>query len=218
MPRVDPLRLGALTEGDAGDLRAEASRDAERFTAPDIAGRDLHGLVLDGCELGDVSLEDVDLRTARFLESAVDGVRATTLRAASSTWRDVHAASWRIGAAELWDSEWIGTEVRDSRFGYLNLQGASLRDVVLRDCVLDGLDLRDATCTRVALVRCRIGTLDVAGGAFTHLDLRGSTLQVVDSAAALRGAGLDPDQPLDKPPLLAQAAGITVLPVADGAD
>ncbi|WP_375399666.1 pentapeptide repeat-containing protein [uncultured Amnibacterium sp.] len=214
-PRIDPPRLRGLITGDPDDLRADAGRDGERFDAPPLAGRDLRGLVLDGCALTDVSFEDADLRTARFLESSITGVRATTLRAAGSTWRDVQASAWRIGAAELWDSEWIGTAVGDSKFDYLNLQGATLRDVVLRDCVLEGLDLRDTTCTRVALVRCRIGTLDVAGARFVDLDLRGSSLRVVDSAAALRGAIVDGDQLGDLAPLLAEAAGITVLPSVD---
>ena len=211
-PQIEPPRLAGLVTGDPDDLRAEAMRDGERFAAPAVEGRDLRGLVLDGCELHDVSLEQVELRAARFLESSVDGLRATTLRAAASTWRDVQASSWRVGAAELWDSEWIGSEVRDSKFGYLNLQGSTLRDVVLRDCVLEGLDLRDARCTRVAFIGCRIDTLEVAGGAFTHLDLRGSTLGTVDSAVALRGAIVDGDQLLDLAPLLAEASGITVLP------
>lgn len=217
-PRIDPLRLGALVDGDPDDLRAEAMRDGERFVAPPVDDRDLAGLVLDGCELSDVSLEGVDLRSARVLESAVTGLRATTLRAARSTWRDVQATAWRVGAAELWDSEWVGTALSDSRIGYLNLQGATLRDVLLRDCVLDGLDLRDATCTRVAFVRCRIGTLDVLGGSFTHLDLRGSSVQTVDSAGALRGAIVDGDQVVELAPLLADAAGITVLPSVEASD
>jgi uncharacterized protein YjbI with pentapeptide repeats len=208
-PRIDPLSLEVLADGEPADLRAGAHRDGERFEhlrLPD----DLIGLVLDGCELADAAGDEVRADGVRLLESLLDRLSIATLRAKSSVWRDVRVTGSRIGAAEWFDAEWRAVELIGCRIGYLNLAGARLQDVRFTDCVLDELDLRSAEARRVAFDGCRIGTLSVAESRLQHVDLAGAELGAVDHAEGLRGTVLDEAQLVPLGPLLAEALGIRV--------
>jgi uncharacterized protein YjbI with pentapeptide repeats len=208
-PRIDPLVLRDLAPGEPADLRAGAHRDGERFEGLRL-DEDLAGLVLDGCELTDVSGDEVRADGARLLESALDRLNVTTLRAKGSVWRDVRLTGSRIGAAEWFDAEWRGVELISCRIGYLNLAGARIQDVRLTDCVLDELDLRGAEARRVAIDGGRIGTLSVTEARLQHVDLTGTELGGVDRAEGLRGAVVDDGQLGLLAPLLAEALGIRV--------
>lgn len=208
-PRIDPLVLRDLADGQPDDLRAGAHRDGERFEHLRLDD-DLSGLVLDGCELSDAAGDDVRLDGGRVLESVLDRLNVTTMRAKGSVWRDVRLTGSRIGAAEWYDAEWRAVELIGCRIGYLNLAGGRLQDVRFTDCVLDELDLRAAEVRRVAFDGCRIGTLSVAEARLQHVDLTGAELGGVDHAEGLRGTVLDEAQLVPLAPLLAEALGIRV--------
>lgn len=209
-PRIDPLVLAGLTAGDPEALVAGAQRDGERFERVRLDVGDLSGLALDGCEVHDVQGDEVLLDGARLLESVLDRITVTALRAKGTVWRDVRVTGSRIGAAEWYDGDWRSVELIGCRIGYLNLAGSRLRDVRFTDCVLDELDLRAAEVRRAAFDGCRIGTLSVAEARLEHVDLSAAELAAVDRADGLRGAVLDPSQLTVLAPLLADALGIRV--------
>jgi uncharacterized protein YjbI with pentapeptide repeats len=209
-PRIDPLVLRDLVDGDPGDLVRGASRDGERFEHVRLDVHDLSGLVLDGCEVHEGQGDEVRLEGARVLESVLDRLGVTAVAGKGMTWRDVRLTGSRIGAAECFDGEWRGVEVIGCRIGYLNLAGGRLQDVRFTDCVLDELDLRAAEARRIAFEGCRIGTLSVAEARLEHVDLTGAELGGVDRADGLRGALLDEAQLTLLAPLLAEALGIRI--------
>ena len=208
-PRIDPLVLRNLVDAEPADLTAGAHRDGERFEHLRLES-DLTGLVLDGCRLADASGDEVRADGARLLESELDRLNVTTLRAKGSVWRDVRLTGSRIGAAEWFDAEWRAVELIGCRVGYLNLAGAHIQDVRFTDLVLDELDLRATEARRVAFDGCRIGTLSVADARLQHVDLTGAELGGVDRAEGLRGAVLDELQLGPLAPVLAEALGIRV--------
>jgi uncharacterized protein YjbI with pentapeptide repeats len=209
LPRIDPLVLRDLPEGDPEALHAGARLDGERFEHVRLDA-DLRGLVLDGCEVHDATGEETRLDGGRVLESVLDRIQLTALSAKGSTWRDVRVTGSRVGAAEWFDSDWTAVELIGCRIGYLNLAGSRIQDLRCTDCVLDELDLRDASVRRASFEGCRVGALSVAGATLEHVDLTGAELGTVDHATGLRGVVLDESQLAALSPLLAEALGITV--------
>jgi uncharacterized protein YjbI with pentapeptide repeats len=209
-PRLQPVVVPALVDGEVTELTAGAARDGERFADISLTGADLTDLVLDGCELTAVEVDGALLDGARLVDSVLDRLTASSVRAARSTWRDVRLGGSRIGAAEFFDAEWLRVEVSGSRIDYLNLSGADLTDVRFADCTIGDLDLRGAKAKRVDVPGCRIGTLSLKDAALDGVDLRGAEIDRIDGAAHLAGVVLDESQLLRFAPLLAEALGIVV--------
>jgi uncharacterized protein YjbI with pentapeptide repeats len=210
-PRLSPVVLPELLDGDADALLRGGRLDGLRFADLDAAGAELGGSVLDECLLRAVVLDDAVLDGARIVDSVLDGVTATALRAARVVLRDVRLEGCRIGAAEWFAAELTRVELVGCRIDYLALADARLEDVRLRDCTVGDLDLRGAVVQRTAIVDSRVRELSVGGARLEHLDLRGADLDRIDSATHLAGAIVSTDQLPRFAPLLAEALGITVL-------
>jgi uncharacterized protein YjbI with pentapeptide repeats len=209
-PRIEPVVLGELAEGLAGDLEAGANVDGLRFTGVALDGLGLERLVLDGCALDGCTAGDAHLDRARLLGCVVSRLTAPALRAAGAVLRDVHITGSRIGAAELFHPEWQRVAIDGSRIDYLNLSGGRLDDVAITDCTIGDLDLRGSTVQRMSLTGCRIGTLSLAEARLTALDLRGAELERIDGGSSLAGAILAEEQLPRFAALLAEALGIVV--------
>jgi uncharacterized protein YjbI with pentapeptide repeats len=209
-PRIDPLLLRNLIEGDPFALVPDGRLEGERHIGTDLTGTDLTGIVLDGCELVDAVLTDVVLERARLVETIVEHATAPSLRAARSTLREVRIENCRFGAAEFFDADWDRVEILGSRIDYLGLPSARLQDVRFKDCTIGELDLRGATVARVALEACRLGTVSVAEARLDALDLRGAEPDRIDGILGLRGAIFSDAQLPRLAPLLAEALGITI--------
>jgi uncharacterized protein YjbI with pentapeptide repeats len=209
-PRIPPVVLPELEEGDAGTLLRGGRIDGHRFEDVDASDAALHGTVLDECLLRSVTFDDAVLDGARIVDSVLDGVTATALRAARVVLRDVRFEGCRFGAAEWFASELSRVELVGCRIDYLSLADSTLEDVRFTDCTIGDLDLRGATVRRTAIVGSRVRELSVGGARLEHLDLRGADLDRIDSAQGLAGAIVSTDQLPRFAPLLAEALGITV--------
>jgi uncharacterized protein YjbI with pentapeptide repeats len=210
-PRISPVVLPELEEGDVESLLAGGRLDGLRFAELDASRSALGGAVLDECLLRSVVLDDAVLDGARVVDSVLDGVSATALRAARVVLRDVRLEGCRIGAAEWFAAELTRVEFVGCRIDYLALADATLEDVRFRDCTMGDLDLRGATVKRTAFVDSRVRELSVHGARLEHLDLRGADLDRIDSATHLAGAMVSTDQLPRFAPLLAEALRITVV-------
>lgn len=209
-PRISPVVLPDLQEGDVESLRRGGRFDGLRFEHLDASGAELGGSVFDECLLRAVVLDDAVLDGARVVDSVLDGVAATALRAARIVLRDVRLEGCRIGAAEWFAADLTRVELVGCRIDYLALPDATLEDVRLTDCTVGDLDLRSATVRRSAVVGTGLRELSVAGARLEHLDLRGADIDRIDSATHLAGATIGTDQLPRFAPLLAEALGITV--------
>jgi uncharacterized protein YjbI with pentapeptide repeats len=209
-PRISPVVLPELLEGDATALTRDGRIDGLLLADLDASGALLEGAVIDECLLRSVVLDDAVLDGARVVDSVLDGVTATAVRAARVVLRDVRFEHCRFGAAEWFASELSRVELVGCRIDYLSLADATLEDVRFTDCTIGDLDLRGATVHRTAIVDSRVRELSVGGARLEHLDLRGADLDRIDSAAGLAGAIVSTDQLPRFAPLLAEALGITV--------
>jgi uncharacterized protein YjbI with pentapeptide repeats len=205
---VTPVALPELEDAHALDDRERF--DGLRLADIDGSGAALTGVVFDECLLRAVTLDDVRLDGARIVDSVLDGVTATSLRAARVTLRDVRLEGCRFGAAEWFEAGLSRVELVGCRIDYLGLSDATLEDVRFVDCTIGDLDLRGATVRRTAIVDSRVRELSVNGARLEHLDLRGADLDGIDVATGLRGAIVSTDQLPRFAPLLAEALGVTV--------
>ncbi|MBW4042413.1 MAG: pentapeptide repeat-containing protein [Acidobacteria bacterium] len=207
-PRLSPVVLPPL--GDADGFEDRDRFDGLRLADVDASGVQLTGAVFDECLLQAVTLDDARLDGARIVDSVLDGVTATSLRAARLTSRDVRIEHCRLGAAEWFEADLRRVEFIGCRIDYLGLTDATLEDVRFIDCTIGDLDLRGATVRRTAIVASRVRELSVHGAHIEHLDLRGADLDGIDHASGLSGAIISTDQLPRFAPLFAEALGLTV--------
>ena len=93
---------------------------------------------------------------------------------------------------------------------FLNLRGATLRDVEFVDCQLVEADFAEAKLTQVSFEGCRLVSPDFTKGTFKDVDLTGADLAGPRGVAGLRGATVSALQLIDLGPALADELGIKV--------
>lgn len=209
-PKISPLRLRDLEEGDADELAPDSTEDRRRFAEPTVKGRDLSGITFSECELAGWEVRDAVFTESAFLETRITGLFATGFRASRSTFRQVEVDDARIGAVELMESKLRSVVFTDVRLGFVNLRGAGLTDVVFRGCMLDGIDAADATLTRVAFEDCTAGEIDVSRAKLQHVDLRGLQVERIRGVEGIAGATMSHLQVVGLAEVFAAHLGITV--------
>ncbi|WP_026851551.1 pentapeptide repeat-containing protein [Glaciibacter superstes] len=209
-PRIDPIRLIDLTDGDAGAIDAHGSRDGERFSGADVSGRDLAGVTFTECELLDLVAHETDFRSASFVDTRFERLNAPIFTASRSRFRDVELDGSRLGSAEFYDSTWESVHISNCKLGFVNLRGAVLRDVLFSNCTIDELDLGGATVQRVAFTDTAVRSLDVTRATLENVDLRGLDLCSITGLEGLRGATVNSFQVSELASLFATQLGIKV--------
>ena len=209
-PAALDLRLPELADTTVGAGPVGGVREGERYADADLSGVDLARTSFRECAFERVSLHEADLRGVHLVECRLSAVDAPVLSAPRSSWRTVSWSGSRIGALEAYETTWRNVSVGECKLGYLNARGSTWTDVLLTGCTIDELDLAGATLTRVALPGCRVGTLRLPGSTLTDVDLRDTTLQVVEDLAGLAGAWVSESQLVELAPLLADHLKIRV--------
>lgn len=193
-----------------GDVLSGDRIEGKRIAVLDLAGERVPDLELEESVVEVLRAGDADLRGLRARDAVVEELDAPVLRASSSTWRTVRLSGGRVGSAELYDSAMDGVEFVGMKLGFVNLRGATLTDVVFRDCVVDELDLADAKLLRVAFPGTRIRAVEGTNTRIEHVDLRDADLDRAERLEGLRGATIGTDQLYTLAPLLATQAGYRV--------
>jgi uncharacterized protein YjbI with pentapeptide repeats len=191
-------------------LRADDERHGESFPRADLTARDLAGIAFRGCDLTGQTWTDTLLHGAELVDCRLVDSFAATLLGAHTTWRRVLVQRPRWGSAELVDSGLTSVHVRDGKIDYLNARQSRWTDVLIEDCAITNLDLGGWVGSRVSLLRCRIGTLDVGEARFEDVDLRTSQFGIINGIDGLRDVTIDESQLMELAPLLARHLGIRV--------
>ncbi|MHA7239478.1 pentapeptide repeat-containing protein [Arthrobacter sp. TMS1-12-1] len=209
-PRLSLQPPTGLTRVDAPQLLDGDHREGEHYERVVLDGEDLAGITLQECVLGAVSLNDTELRGARFLGCSFEDLFAPVLRAPRSIWRRTSLRRTRWGSAELYDTRLDGVHLDGGKLDYVNLRAAQLTDVLVSGCIIGELDLTGARATRLALRDCTIGTLTLDGARLEDTDLRTSSFRGINGLDGLRGATIDEHQLLLLAPVLAEGMGLRV--------
>ncbi|QTE31229.1 pentapeptide repeat-containing protein [Pengzhenrongella sicca] len=194
----------------AGELEPEADYDGLELRDLDLTGQTAENARFLGSRIVGCVLDDVALGRAQLADTELTEVRAHTLSAVDSAWRDVTIDRCRLGAVTAYGSDLARVRFSGGKIDYLNLRDATLKDVVLEDCTIGELDLVGARLTRVSFERCRLAVLDVTRAALDRVDLRGAEFAGLRGLAHLRGATITGGQLLDLAPAMADNLGLTV--------
>lgn len=211
-PRItltEPADLDDWTPAP-GDVLSGDRIDGKRIASLDIAGERLPDLEIEECVIGELRADGADLRGVRVHDTVIETLDAPVLRASSSSWREVRIGGGRVGSAELYDAGLNGVEFVGMKLGFVNLRGATVTDVVFRDCVIDELDIADAKLLRVSFEGTRIRAAEGSNTRIEHVDLRGADLDRVERLEGFRGATIAADHLYTLAPLLAAQAGYRV--------
>ena len=193
-----------------GDLEPDGDYDGLELRDLDLSGQRAENARFLACLLAGCVLDDAELDRAQIAHSVLADLRAHTLQAIESGWRDVAITECRLGAVTAYGAQLTRVRITGGKLDYVNLRGAALTDVVIEDAAIGELDLVGARLTRVTFERCRVGQLDVTRATLDRVDLRGAELAVLRGLAHLRGATITPDQLTDLSPSLASHLGLTV--------
>ncbi len=204
LPYADTLRP------HQGDLAADGDYEGAHFDGLDLDAPRAPGSRFMECAFTQVTMEDGQLRRARF--------------------NDVWMREVRLTATELTDSNWIHATIIGSVAAGVIAHGSRLRQVTFRGCKLHGVNFRAATLTEVTFEDCTLREVDFGGatlrrcqfpGSQLHdtdfsqvtldkVDLRGAELGIIITPGALKGATISSAQLAGLAPLLAEHVGITV--------
>jgi uncharacterized protein YjbI with pentapeptide repeats len=206
------LALPQLTPHAGEPLAAHGDYDAVSFTDLDVSGQNANNARLLDCALVRCRANGLQLRRARFVETLVADLQATTIDLAESVWRDSLVTGGRVGAVAASNVKLARVRFRGVKLDFLNLRGATLQDVVFQDCVLGEVDAADAALTDVDFSGSRVDILGVRNATLARVDLSRATLQTLSGLDHLRGAIVSAAQLLDLAALFADHLGIVVSP------
>jgi uncharacterized protein YjbI with pentapeptide repeats len=208
-------RIGEVTLPElipfGGALGPDGDYDAIELRDRDLSGQSAENARFLDCRIVRCVLDAASLSRAQIAGSVLAEVRAHTLSAADSVWRDVAITGCRLGAVTGHGAQVTRLRVSGGKFDYVNLRDAALTDVVIEDCTIGELDLVGARLTRVTFERCRVGVLDLTRATLDRVDLRGADLAGLRGLGHLRGAIITPAQLIELSQALAAHLGLTVI-------
>lgn len=208
-PKIDLREPADLSPGT--DAQLVGGAEGLRFEGIELQDEDLRGTSWVECVLENVGIFGADLSALTVAESSLRGIHAPHLRAPRSSWRAVHIAGSRFGAAELYESVLDSVQITGCKLDLVNLRAAKLTDVVFESCTIGELDFSAASVRRLQFRSCQVDTLVLSQAALAHADLRGAQLESLVGMESLRGVVISPTQLADLAPRLAEHMGLRVL-------
>lgn len=215
-PRLSRVSLPHLDDLDPDTELVDGSLDGLRLRfAGDEVRLDRSAVV--ESDLSDLRVELLSADGARFADVIAGAIDVVTWRGHDSSWRDVELGPGRIGSIDLSDSDLSSVRFSDLRIGYLDLRAATLGDVLFERCRFGTLDLPSATLKRVAFDGCTVDELDLRMIDCNSVDIRGLDVGARLEIGArpgrepLAGITASAEQARDLAPVLARAAGLTLL-------
>jgi uncharacterized protein YjbI with pentapeptide repeats len=207
---VEDLPFAAALEPHVGGLAAGAEYDGVRFDQ--------------------LTFDEPQAASSRFIECALTGVSVQGGRLPKAQLREVLLRDVRLIATGLGESQWADVMVAESVAAGVEVYGADLRRVTFRRCKLDSVNFRSAVLTEVTFDGCDLRDVDFAGATLTRsafpgsrlartdftgvtmnaTDLRGAELGIIIGPDSLRGATVSTGQLVYLAPVLAETIGITV--------
>jgi uncharacterized protein YjbI with pentapeptide repeats len=203
-----PFEAAPQDEGHYDCLRADDTSwgpdtlaDHARFSQCAFAG-----VTIEGGEWTRTTFADVRFTDSRLLAPDLS----------ASHWRD---AEVRGGIAS--GVQWIGADIRRTRFvevklDSVNFRDATLTDVVFTDCLLREADFAGATLVRVQFPGCTFERAEFGRVKLNDVDFRRARLELRSGWDSLRGAVIDSAQLVELAPAFAAHLGIRVSDDPDG--
>ena len=162
------------------------------------------------CKVTDCRMDEAKLTGIHVVDSAWVRIAASGLAAPHSSWRDSQIRDSRFGLLDLSSSTLLRLTITDAKIDFLNLRGSTIREVVLTRVKLGEVSLSDATGTSLTLSDCTVGTVELHNGRVTAIDLSTSTFSRIEGLDSLRGVILSVNQVLDMAPMMVRHLGAKI--------
>ncbi len=162
------------------------------------------------CQVADCRMDEAKLTGIHVVDSTWVRIAASGLATRHSSWRDSEIRDSRFGLLDLSASTLLRLTITDAKIDFLNLRGSTIREVVLTRVTLGELSLSDASGTSLTLTDCTLGTVEFHNGHVTKTDLSTSTVTRIDGLDSLRGVILSINQVLDLAPAMARHLGAKI--------
>jgi uncharacterized protein YjbI with pentapeptide repeats len=162
------------------------------------------------CAFTGVSLAGGRLQRARFTDVLMRDVRLVATRLAETQWTDAAVVASMAAGAEAFGAELRRVTFRGCKLDSVNFRGAALTEVTFDNCDLRDVDFAGATLTRAAFPNSRLARIDLTRASMDATDLRGAELGLIIDSTSLRGAIVSTAQLVTLAPVLAETMGITV--------
>lgn len=201
-----------LRDHSAADdpLQTEGVYDELRFTGDDLLQAQVAGARFLDCVLDGTDLTEARLDGSRWTECDLRRVRGVGVQLSDAAVLDCRIDEPRLGAVAAYGSTWRRVTVRGGKVDFLNLRGATLREVRFVDCVLVEPDFGGATLTDVTFEGCTLTGPQWSGATLSTVDLSGARLVGPLGLTSLRGATISRSQLLDLADAFADQLGVRV--------
>jgi uncharacterized protein YjbI with pentapeptide repeats len=207
LPFADALQI------HRGDLAPGEAYECAHFDRLDLGQPDAAGSRFLECAFTQVSIQEGQLRRARFTDVWLRDVRLISTTLAESSWAGAQITGSVAAGVEAFAARLRGVSLRGCKLDSVNFRDAVLADVTFDDCVLSDVDFSGAALTRTVFRDSRLTRTNLARVTMDEVDLRGAELGITVDPTCLRGAIVTTAQLMDLAPLLAASMGLTV---ADG--
>lgn len=162
------------------------------------------------CRLVDCRMDEAKLTGLHVVDSSWVRVGASGLSAPHSSWRDSEIRDSRFGLLDLSTSTLLRLTITDTKIDFLNLRGSTVREVVLIRVTLGEVSLSDASGTKLVLDDCTVESVGLHNSRIATVELSSSRLARLDGLDSLRGVVLSAGQVLDLAPAMARHLGATI--------
>ena len=200
---------GTLTPHQ-GDLVAGEDYEGVHFDQLDLDAPRAPGVRFMECAFTQVTVQDGELRRARFNDVWLSGVRLTATELSDSTWIEATIIGSAAAGVIAHGSRLRQVTFRGCKLHGVNFRAATLTEVIFEDCMLREVDFGGATLQRCQFPGSQLHEADFSQANLDKVDLRGAELGLIITPGALSGATITPVQLAALAPLLAEHAGITV--------
>ena len=191
-------------------LRPEGVYDQLRFAGADLVSADAGQARFLDCVLDGADLTEGRFEGSRWTECRFERVRGVGTQLVDASLLDSHLTEPRLGAVAAYGSSWRRVTVQGGKIDFLNLRGATLREVTFEDCVLVEPDFADATLTQVSFDGCTLTMPQWSQATLKQVDLSGARLVAPLGLTSLRGAIIGRAQLIELADAFADQLGIRV--------
>lgn len=191
-------------------VRTGADLDGERLADLDLTGVKAGDVRMLECEVADCRMDEARLTGIRVVDSTWVRVAASGLAMSHANWRDAEIKDSRFGLLDLSASSLLRMTITDTKVDYLNVRGSTINEVVLTRVRIGEVSLTDAVGTSLKFVDCTVGTVELHNSRVTTVDLSSSSLEKIDGLDSLRGVVLNLEQVLDLAPALVTHLGARI--------
>ncbi|HYA52044.1 MAG TPA: pentapeptide repeat-containing protein [Streptosporangiaceae bacterium] len=207
------LPFAAALQIHRGGLAPAEAYECAHFDQLDLYQPDAAGSRFLECAFTRVSIQEGQLRRARFADVWLCDVRLISTTLAESGWEGAEITGSVAAGAEAFAARLRRVSLRGCKLDSVNFRDAVLADVTFDNCVLSDVDFSGAALTRVVFRDSRLTRTNFTRVTMDEVDLRGAELGITVDPTCLRGAIVTTAQLMDLAPLLAGSMGLTV---ADG--